>query len=117
MEGQKRHIAKTVTWRLIATGSTFVLTILFFKEDPNAAEKAGWVALFETTIKMALYYYHERLWFSVKLKIRSAIRHLMKTITWRVNASITTFTIAFIVFREDPSAIQKASGIAWLKVL
>lgn len=113
MEGsRKRHIAKTVTWRIIATGTTFVLTMIFFRDDPHATEKAGWVALFETIIKMALYYYHERIWFNINLQIRSAIRHFLKTITWRITASLTTFIIAFIIFREDPGAAEKATGIA-----
>lgn len=112
MPSKKRHILKTITWRIIATGTTFLLTIFFFREDPNATEKAGWVALFETSIKMVLYYYHERVWFKAALKIKSAIRHLMKTITWRVIASLTTFIIAFIIFREDSNAMEKATGIA-----
>ena len=112
MSSRKRHIAKTITWRIIATGTTFILTLIFFREDPNATEKASWVALFEASLKMVFYYYHERIWFKVKLKVRSAIRHLLKTVSWRVIASVTTFLVAFIVFREDPTAIQKATGVA-----
>ncbi|MEP0985015.1 DUF2061 domain-containing protein [Ekhidna sp.] len=115
MGGQKRHIAKTITWRIIATGTTFILTMIFFREDPNATEKASWVALIETVLKMILYYYHERAWFSTKLQIKSTIRHLYKTLTWRIIASVTTFLIAFSIFREDPAAIQKASGIAFVE--
>ncbi|WP_421765519.1 DUF2061 domain-containing protein [Ekhidna sp.] len=115
MSGQKRHIAKTITWRIIATGTTFILTMIFFSEDPNATEKASWVALIETVLKMILYYYHERAWFSTKLQIKSTIRHLYKTLTWRIIASVTTFLIAFFIFREDPAAIQKASGIAFVE--
>lgn len=115
MDSRKRHIAKTITWRIVATGTTFILTMFFFREDPNATEKASWVALIETILKMALYYYHERIWFSYTLKVRSALRHLFKTITWRVIASITTFIIAFTIFREDPSAIEKATGIALIE--
>ena len=112
---RKRHIAKTITWRIIATGTTFILTMIFFRDDPNATEKAGWVALFEAMIKMALYYYHERIWFNVKMQIRSTVRHFFKTITWRVTASVTTFIIAFIIFREDSAAVEKATGIALIE--
>ena len=112
MHSRKRHIAKTITWRIIATGTTFILTMLFFKGDPDATEKAGWVALFESTSKMLLYYYHERIWYLTKLQIRSSIRHLFKTVTWRVIASLTTFIIAFIIFKDDAQAAEKASGIA-----
>lgn len=109
---KKRHFAKTLTWRIIATGTTFILTLIFFRDDPNATEKASWVALFEAISKMVIYYYHERIWFSIKLKIKSSLRHLYKTLTWRVLASLTTFILAMIFFREEPGAIEKASGIA-----
>ncbi len=112
MKSRKRHIAKTLTWRVIATGTTFLLTILFFREDPNATEKASWVAASEAILKMILYYYHERIWFSLKLSIKSSVRHLFKTITWRVIASVTTFVLAILFFRNDPSAIEKATGVA-----
>ncbi|MEM6829985.1 MAG: DUF2061 domain-containing protein [Bacteroidota bacterium] len=112
MDSRKRHIAKTITWRVIASLTTFILTLIFFKEDPNATQKAIWVAVFESTSKMILYYYHERIWYLTKVKIRSSVRHLIKTVTWRVIASLTTFIIALIIFKEDAQAMQKASGIA-----
>lgn len=109
---RKRHIAKTFTWRVIATGTTFILTLIFFRDDPNATEKASWVALFEAITKMVIYYYHERVWYSIKLNIKSSLRHLYKTLTWRVLASLTTFILAMIFFRDEPGAIEKASGVA-----
>lgn len=109
---RKRHFAKTLTWRVVATSTTFILTLIFFRDDPNATEKASWVALFEAISKMVIYYYHERIWFSFKLKIRSTLRHLYKTLTWRVLASLTTFLLAMIFFRDEPGAIEKATGIA-----
>ena len=117
MKSRKRHIAKTITWRIIATGTTFLLTIFFFREDPNATEKASWVALFEATLKMLLYYYHERVWFAINLSVKSSVRHLFKTITWRVIASLTTFVLAYFFFKDDPSAIEKATGIALVETV
>lgn len=112
MQSKKRHIAKTITWRIIATGTTFILTLIFFRDDPNATEKATWVAMVEASVKMIIYYYHERFWYRSKVQWRSSVRHLVKTITWRVIASVTTFAIAFLIFKEDPDAMQKATGIA-----
>lgn len=112
MKSKKRHIAKTLTWRVLATGTTFFLTLFFFREDPNATEKATWVASIEAVLKMILYYYHERLWYTTKLKIKSSLRHLLKTVTWRLIASITTFSLAYFIFKDDPTALQKATGIA-----
>ncbi|MEM6737177.1 MAG: DUF2061 domain-containing protein [Bacteroidota bacterium] len=115
MKSRKRHIAKTITWRIIATGTTFLLTIFFFREDPEATEKASWVAVSEATLKMIFYYYHERIWFSIKMNIKSSIRHLFKTITWRVIASLTTFVLALLIFKDDPGAVEKATGVALIE--
>lgn len=112
MHSRKRHIAKTITWRITASLTTFILTLIFFREDPSATQKALWVAVFESSSKMILYYYHERAWYLSKLQLRSSVRHLFKTVTWRVIASLTTFIIAFIIFKEDAHAMEKASGIA-----
>ncbi len=60
---KKRHIVKTITWRVIASVTTFILAFVFFQEDPDAVKKATGVAVAESIIKMALYYYHERFWY------------------------------------------------------
>ncbi|ARN79278.1 hypothetical protein BST97_15505 [Nonlabens spongiae] len=60
---RKRHIAKTITWRIIASVTTFLLAYFFFNEDPDAISKASGVAIAESLIKMLLYYYHERFWY------------------------------------------------------
>ena len=60
---KKRHLAKTVTWRCIATLTTFLLALLFFREDSEAVEKATGVAVAEFFLKMLLYYLHERAWY------------------------------------------------------
>ena len=59
----KRHVAKTVTWRIIASGTTFLLAMVFFGTEPGAIRKATAVALSETVLKMFLYYAHERAWY------------------------------------------------------
>ena len=115
MPSRKRHIAKTITWRIVATGTTFLLTLLFFREDPNATEKATWVAIAEASLKMILYYYHERIWFNTKINVSSNVRHIFKTVTWRVIASITTFLLALFFFNDNPEAMEKATWIALIE--
>ena len=65
----KKHIAKTFTWRLIATSTTFILSYLFFRDDAQAIQKASGVAGTEFFLKMFLYYGHERLWYRTKFGI------------------------------------------------
>ena len=55
----KRHLAKTLTWRVIATGTTFLLAWLFTDDIEVAAAIGGT----EAVAKMILYYAHERVWF------------------------------------------------------
>jgi uncharacterized membrane protein len=61
-----KSIFKAVTWRLIASATTFGLAYLFFRNDPFAAQKATAVAVAEAFIKMLLYFFHERLWERVR---------------------------------------------------
>jgi uncharacterized membrane protein len=58
-----RHLAKAVTWRVIASGTTFLLAWFFFQDDAQAVQKATSVAVAESVLKMALYYFHERAWY------------------------------------------------------
>jgi len=68
---QKRHIAKTVTWRVIASLTTFIVALFFFRDDPHVAEKATGVALTEAIIKMGLYYFHERVWYKSNFGLKA----------------------------------------------
>lgn len=60
-----RSVIKALSWRIIASITTFILALLFFGNDPNAIEKATGIALLESVIKMALYFFHERLWINI----------------------------------------------------
>ncbi len=64
---RKRHIAKTFTWRLIATGTT-VLLAWIISGDPMIGLKVG---AWEFVIKMLLYYIHERVWFKINFGLTS----------------------------------------------
>ena len=57
------HIYKTITWRILASLTTFVLSYLFFQDDKDAIEKATGIALTEAVLKMVFYYLHERIWY------------------------------------------------------
>ena len=56
---KKRHIAKTITWRIIATGTTVILAWLISGDAMIGLQVGGW----EFFIKMILYYFHERAWY------------------------------------------------------
>lgn len=115
----KRHIAKTISWRIIASITTFLLALLFFKGDPNASEKALGVAMIESVVKMLFYYGHERLWYRINalVNVISKKRHFAKAITWRVIASLTTFVITLFIFKDDAGAAEKATGLMLAEAL
>jgi len=54
-----RHIAKTITWRIIASLTTFILAYIFTQN----ISKSLWLMGIEMALKLLLYYYHERAWF------------------------------------------------------
>lgn len=68
---KKRHILKTITWRIIASTTTFIIAYFFFRDDPYATEKATGVALTESVIKMGLYYFHERAWYKSNFGLKA----------------------------------------------
>ncbi len=55
----KRHIAKSVSYRLIGTTTTIILTVLAGLEIKWAAM----VGVGELVIKPIIYFLHERLWY------------------------------------------------------
>lgn len=63
MNGSKKAILKTITWRLIASFTTFMLALLFFRD----IYKSGLVAFFEAILKMIFYYFHEIMWENLKI--------------------------------------------------
>ena len=60
---QKRHIAKAITWRIIASLTSFSITFFVFQDHPDVWALAGGMAAAESVIKMVLYYFHERVWY------------------------------------------------------
>ena len=63
---RKRHIAKTITWRIIGTIDTMLLGWLI-SGDPMIGLKVGGL---ELITKMLLYYFHERAWYKSKFGIK-----------------------------------------------
>ena len=54
-----RHLAKTITWRVIASLTTLVAVYII----TGKLEIAGAILGIEVFLKMLFYYLHERAWF------------------------------------------------------
>ena len=55
---KQRSALKAITWRIIGTADTFVISWAITKEPVTA----GAIASFEVFTKTILYYFHERGW-------------------------------------------------------
>ena len=56
---RRRHFAKTLTWRVLATTDTFIIAWIV----TGQWNWAGAIAGIEVLTKMFLYYFHERAWY------------------------------------------------------
>ncbi len=111
---RRRHIVKAISWRIIGTFDTLILSLLlltflgpYLGIEPGRAkhvETASYIAGTEVITKILLYYFHERVWARLRWgrntrnpKLTSAARRSgAKAFTWRVLASLDTSLLAFI---------------------
>ena len=97
-QSRKRHIAKTITWRIVGTIDTIVLSRII-TGNPLTGLKIG---MAEVATKMILYYFHERVWFKINLSKKGIVResrkrHIAKTITWRGVGTLDTMFLSWLV--------------------
>jgi len=94
---QKRHIAKTITWRFIGTIDTILLSWVI-TGNPYIALKIGGA---EVITKMLLYYLHERIWFKINFSESSRevsrLRHFLKSVSWRVVGTVDTMLLTWVI--------------------
>ena len=101
----KRHLAKTVTWRIIGTLDTILLS-WFVTGSPFTGLKIG---VAETITKMLLYFFHERLWLKINIP-ESRKRHLSKTFSWRLIGTMDTVILSWLI-SGDPLVGLKIGGL------
>ena len=114
---RKRHVAKTITWRIIGSIDTWLISwilIQFFGENPQeAGEAASYIAGLEIISKTILYYFHERIWYGLNwISDRQRIRHIIKTISWRLVWAIDTILLVFIVYYYLFNTTEGAAELA-----
>lgn len=114
----KRHIAKTITWRIVGTIDTILLAWLI-SGNPYTGLKVGFS---EVITKMVLYYLHERAWFKVKMGVKrngqdSKKRHLAKTFTWRFVGTLDTMVLAWIISGNPMTGFKIGAAEVFTKML
>jgi uncharacterized membrane protein len=97
-QSRKRHIVKTITWRIVGTLDTILLS-WFITGNLNTGLKIG---LAEIVTKMLLYYLHERIWFRATLTkkgiaVENRKHHILKTFTWRGVGTLDTILLSWLI--------------------
>jgi len=82
-----RSIAKAITWRIIASGTTFLITFVIFKRFTDQSfdeviENASMVTSIEVVAKIIFYYLHERMWTNIAWG-RFWERRYWRQLAWR----------------------------------
>jgi len=119
-------LTKGVTWRIIGTLDTMLLSYIFTKSIGNALQ----IGFTEVFTKIFLFYLHERFWFRVKwgLKLKTKEYHteeelsdyehkdeiweethtrsVVKGISWRIVGTIDTIIIATLWTGDYTKALK-----------
>ncbi len=90
-----RSILKAISWRVIASSATFIISYVVVKQSTNESDAevlkfATAIASVDVVAKLILYYFHERLWTNIywgkywskkawRKKYRKMHQHLEKT--------------------------------------
>jgi len=66
-----RSIAKAITWRIIASATTFLITFVIFRRYTDqqldeVLENATYITMIEVIAKIIFYYLHERMWTNIR---------------------------------------------------
>jgi uncharacterized membrane protein len=73
----KRHLAKAFTWRIIASLTTFAIGWAVTGDMHFGAAIGG----FDVVIKIALYYFHERIWYHSRYGVVNEVEDKTKVKT------------------------------------
>ncbi len=81
-----RSIFKAISWRLVASGATFIISFVIFRQMTEKTygevlETATLITTIEMVAKLILYYLHERLWTNIvwgKYWKRQALKRQLK---------------------------------------
>jgi uncharacterized membrane protein len=108
----KRHLAKTITWRILGTLDTLLLS-WYISNDISTGVQIGF---FELISKMILYYIHERLWYKSAIK-SSNKRHILKTFSWRGIGTLDTILLGWIITGNPMTGLKIGGAEVVTKML
>jgi len=138
-ESHLRSLLKGVSWRIIGTLDTLLISYFILNESSVASGIAFW----DTGLKFVLYYGHERAWQNVPLgvvrqynifrvyskklipkdyhqvvvKKESHLRSILKGVSWRLLGTLTTICIAYLFIGQITLALTIGGIEVFTKLL
>lgn len=66
-----RSMLKAISWRFIASGTTFIVSFIIFRNTTDhtmneVLETAWYITVVEFSAKIIIYYLHERMWTNIR---------------------------------------------------
>ncbi|PHR69123.1 MAG: hypothetical protein COA67_11275 [Lutibacter sp.] len=97
-----RSVLKGFSWRFVALTDTILVVLLVTSLMGQCSlEDALKIGASEFLFKLAIYYFHERIWLRILKKQATTSKEILyKTISWRVVATTTTFVISGLILNE-----------------
>jgi len=107
MDSHARSLVKGISWRVVGTIDTIVLSFIVTGNIGHAV-KIGFTEVFT---KIILYYLHERAWNATSFaRTRgnkpSHLRSLLKGVSWRALGTFDTMVIAYFITGAPISALK-----------
>jgi uncharacterized membrane protein len=97
-----RSVLKGFSWRVLATTDTILVVLLVTCLLGNCSiEGAIKIGASEFLFKLAIFYFHERIWLLYLGKQATSSKEILyKSISWRMLATASTFVISGIILND-----------------
>lgn len=101
MKISKRHIAKSISWRILGSIDTLLFAWLITGDFNEGLSMSG----ITTVTKLVWYYFHEQFWLKSSV-VDSNKRHVIKTFTWRIIGTIDTVLFGWMITGNPFEGLQ-----------
>lgn len=112
-ESHLRSILKGISWRIVGTVNTMLLSYLV----TNSLATALKISVTEVVTKLLLYYMHERSWIKyLKERNQNAGISLFKSISWRALATLDTIILTWFYSANPYTALKLGAAEVFTKI-
>ena len=112
MKISKRHVAKSISWRILGSIDTLLFAWLITGDFNEGLSMSG----ITTVTKLVWYYFHEQFWLKSSI-VDSNKRHVIKTFTWRIIGTIDTVLFGWIITGNPLEGLKIGLAETFTKLL